>query len=80
MVRDCKKWRRCKDRARRIDQYSGQQAIWTIIAVYNYETTERMDKSTLVEMVHELMLENGLEARRLDADLAVESWYQEGLV
>lgn len=77
MIRDCKKWRRCKDRAREAVKYSGQRAIWTIIAVYNYETTERMDKTMLVEMVHELMLENGLNASRKEADNAVEDWYQE---
>lgn len=58
-------------------KYSGQRAVWTIITVYNYETTERMDKGMLVEMVHELMLENGLNASRKDADNAVEDWYQE---
>lgn len=50
------------------------------MGVYGSDYAERMDKSTLVDMVYELMQENGLEARRKDADLAVESWYQEGLV
>ncbi|RHO65383.1 hypothetical protein DW083_20970 [Parabacteroides sp. AF48-14] len=80
MVRDCKDWRECKKRAREAVKYSAQRAIWTIMGVYGADYSARMDKGTLVDMVYELMLENGLEARRMDADLAVESWYQEGLV
>lgn len=80
MVRDCKKWRACKKRAREAEKYSAQRAIWTIMGVYGSDYAERMDKSMLVDMVHELMMENGLEARRHDAEIAVESWYQEGLV
>lgn len=80
MVRDCKKWRACKKRAREAAAYSAQRAIWTIMGVYGSDYAERMDKSTLVDMVYELMMENGLEARRHDAEIAVESWYQEGLV
>lgn len=80
MLRDCKKWRRCVCRAHLATEYSAQRAIWTIIAEYGNETAERLDKSTLVEMVHKLMLENGLDTRRIDADCAVEDWYGEAVI
>lgn len=80
MVRDCKKWRACRKRAREAVKYSAQQAIWTIMGIYGSDYAERMDKSMMVNMVYELMMENGLETRRKDADLAVEAWYQEGIL
>lgn len=80
MVRDCKDWRECKKRAREAVKYSAQRAIWTIMGVYGADYSSRMDKSSLVDMVHELMMEHGLETRWQDADNAVEDWYQEGLV
>lgn len=67
-------------RAQEAQKYSAQRAIWTIVAVYGNETAERLDKPTFVEMVHQLMLENGLATRRQDADNAVEDWYEEAVI
>lgn len=80
MVRDCKDWRECKQRARGAVKYSAQRAIWTVMGVYGADYAARMEKNILVEMVYCLMMEHGLEARRQDADTAVEDWYEEGLV
>lgn len=80
MVRDCKDWRVCRQRAREAVKYSAQRAIWTVMGVYGADYAARMEKGTLVEMVYLLMIEHGMKARRQDADTAVEEWYQEGMV
>lgn len=75
MVRDCRKWRKCLSVARETRNYSLDRALSTIVNIYNFETAERLEKSMLVDMVYELMLAGGLDARRQDADKVVEDWY-----
>ncbi|MDD4406176.1 MAG: hypothetical protein PHO36_15615 [Parabacteroides sp.] len=75
MIRDCYMWRSAIKLAQ--DGYlEDVKALHVLIYVYGMDYIKKMDKKSLVEMVHQLELEAGHTSTYSTSEMIVEDWYK----